>query len=118
MAPDKALDRYTGIETKEGPRTLQFNSTFAHKLGQILKVVAGRDAEAADEILCCSFQVSVSIITRGKIIFRTAKVSVAGDGRRSVELSKSVLGFGLCGRVESFPSEELIGRDSFLGTES
>lgn len=97
---------------------MQFNGTLADQLREVLKIIASGNAEASDKVLSSSFQVTVGVVPSREIVFRSAKVRVAGDRGGTVELAQTFLGLRLSGRVEAVTSEELVGRDSLLTTEA
>ena len=98
--------------------TLQLDSALSNELAQILKVITRCDAKAANKVLGCALQISISIINWRKLIFGPAEIVIARDGGGTIELTEAILGLGLSSRVKSFPSEEFIGRDTLLGAES
>jgi len=88
---------------------LQLQCTITHKLGQVFKIITGRDAEPANKVPCRGLQVTVSIVNWRKVIFGPAEIAVAGNGLGTVELAQTLLGLRLRSRIESFPSEEFVG---------
>lgn len=97
--------------------TLQPACAFTQKVGQVLQIIAGSDAEASNQVPCCSLQVAITVL-RWKVILGPAEVGVAGDGGRTFELLQTSLGLFLGCWVELISSEEFVGRDTLLVTES
>lgn len=87
-------------------------------MGQILEIVAGSDAETPDQVLRCVLQIAVTVIRSWKVILGPAEVGVAGDGGCTLEVLETSLGLCLGCRVELISSEEFVGRDTLLVTES
>jgi hypothetical protein len=85
---------------------------------QVLDIISSGDTEAADEILGSNLEITVAIINGRNLILGPAEVVVAGDGCSAVELAEALLGLRLSGRIEAVPSEEFIGGDTLLGTET
>lgn len=98
--------------------TLQLRRAVSKNMGQILKVIARRNAKATHKVPGSALQVAVRVIHWRKVVFGPAEISVTRNRSGAVELTKAILCFRLCCRVESLPAEEFIGRDALLGTKS
>lgn len=99
--------------------TLQLSSALSQYVRKVFQVIPGRDAEFPDEIPRGAFQISIVpvFVCLRDVILRSPKVSITADRSRAFEALETLLGFGLRGRIKIIASEELIGRDAFLGAE-
>lgn len=85
---------------------------------QILQIIPSRNPKLPDKIPRRALQIAIiAPIGLRRVVVGTAKVRVAGDGRRALEALETGLGFGDGGRVEGGAAEEFVRRDAFLGAE-
>lgn len=117
MAPVARLV-VTYVRPVRSSHTLQFHRTVAHQIRQVLQIVTGRDAEAAHKVLGCRFQIAVGVVAHGQFVLRSPEVSVAGDGRRTIEITQPLLGLGLGVGVETVAAKEFVRRDALLLAKS
>jgi hypothetical protein len=94
---------------------LQPPRPLADQVRQVLEVVAGRDAELADEVLGRALEVAV-VLAR-VVLLGAAEVRVGRDGAGALEPLQALLGLGLRVRVEGALAEELVRRDGLLLAE-
>lgn len=95
---------------------LEAGSAFAESLGELLQVVAGRDAKLADQVLGSALEVAV-VVGRANVLLGPAEVGVGRDGRRALEALQPRLRLGLNRRVEVTLAKELIRRNRLLRAE-
>lgn len=88
--------------------TLQSRRALAQQVGQVIQVIASRDAELAHEILGRVLEVAV-VVAGGPILLGPPEVSVAADGGRALEALEARLGLVLCRGIEGTAAEELVG---------
>jgi hypothetical protein len=94
---------------------LKPRGTLTQHLRQVLQIITSRNTKFAHEVLCGTLQ--ITIIFTSIFILGSSEVCVRGDGGRSFETLKSLLGFGLGVGVECAFAEELVGRNAFLAAE-
>ena len=85
---------------------------------EVLEVVAGGEAEAADEVPGGGLEVAVVVeaATAGgvRVVVGAAEVGIARDGAGAFEALQARAGLGLGLRVEAAAAEELVRRDGLL----
>lgn len=95
---------------------LQLRGALAEGAAQVLEVVAGRDAEAADKVL--GGRLEVAVVVDGRVVLvGPAEVGVGRDGRGALEALEARLGLGLGVGVVVAPAKVLVRRDALLGAE-
>lgn len=95
--------------------TLKPRGTLAQHLRQILQIITSRDTKFAHKVLSSTLQ--ITIIFTSIFLLGSSEVCVRGDGGRSFETLKSLLGFSLGVWVECAFAEELVRGNAFLGAE-